>query len=795
MASAAITAEDYSQAQDLFAIFITLRDSEYGNIVEKILKFFASTAIDELAGVKAPRTDVMDLFTTTFSELYGMLPLKPAKSSINLSVKEDMDILDFFINISAERLTKSRETDISNLYSFLFMPIEIQRDDYRNYIESVTPLTIDRLMEGRALKSKANLLRLPVELIGEVMKHIPSQSLPTFALVNSDCRQLARSRQFVEIRFDYSGKSLHLLHTLFYEAIERRQNKNTTSPSLGACVRQVVVATDREWVFQKHGLDSVSINEMFYDSRHVKVKRAAYTYSNYVSLIGAVLATALPHLESLQWFDRCIMQKTVFQSLVKSRVRHLNLHQVHIDESCEVDTGKSIWPLQSLALQMAPNIYPAPSNLTICTSLLRLCSTSLERLDWRSQLNNARHTFGLNSVDYPTFPLLRELRIQYVSSEDDTILRALLPNTGCRIRVLFVDMFHTEASKTFFSSRGRVEALNSLGLRPTGSALEEQYRFVAANPQLTQLYLQDGFPSSFIKERLTPLLRKSFILLTSLSLVWEGTEIDHESLGHISNIDSLEQLHLSSGKQSGSRHDWLINHETMRTYLARLPKLKILSFTRDSYSIGLNDWLLEEYYETYQLNEDIALLNGFLQTNALGQFNAPIQLNAPAQPNALVQPNAAPQAYAPAASMDGEDDSGLDDEDVLWGELVGDEEDQQEETVRMHGSDGESDADESDAENESDDEEEEEEEVSDADDFMNGGLKARKRKWEKEHLDRMLAHGDRYFVEFCSLEWLYLGQIPLIPTTERRAKPTGKGTRDSCSTYLSKAFWWPHGED
>lgn len=66
----------------------------------------------------------------------------------------------------------------------------------------------------------------------------------------------------------------------------------------------------------------------------------------------------------------------------------------------------------------------------------------------------------------------------------------------------------------------------------------------------------------------------------------------------ISFLRALEQIHLSAGNQYGWRHDWLIDHEIMRKYLGRLPSLKRIAFSRDSYNFnGINPSLVESYYE------------------------------------------------------------------------------------------------------------------------------------------------------------------------------------------------------
>lgn len=111
-------------------------------------------------------------------------------------------------------------------------------------MDSNTPLMFDRVMEGRPIAAKASpLLKLPVEVLALVMGHVSSdeQTLASLALVNSDCRQLARSCQFCTVHFDCGPKSSSLLSLLTYETAERSRSRLTKRPSLGACIRSITV--------------------------------------------------------------------------------------------------------------------------------------------------------------------------------------------------------------------------------------------------------------------------------------------------------------------------------------------------------------------------------------------------------------------------------------------------------------------------------------------------------------------------------------------------------------------------
>ena len=110
----------------------------------------------------------------------------------------------------------------------LFMPmLSGGKDEYGKDVVPPLPLSVDRVMENRPLKSTAPLLRLPYEVLGNILSNVDPGSLGDLALVNSDCRQLARSRQFSSICFDYSDSTLALISLLLQEKMSRTRSGNT----------------------------------------------------------------------------------------------------------------------------------------------------------------------------------------------------------------------------------------------------------------------------------------------------------------------------------------------------------------------------------------------------------------------------------------------------------------------------------------------------------------------------------------------------------------------------------------
>ena len=61
---------------------------------------------------------------------------------------------------------------------------------------------------------------MPAEILAEIVNLLgdSKSALANLALVNSDCRQLARTSQFAEVPFDYSAQSKGLFAHLAKEA-------------------------------------------------------------------------------------------------------------------------------------------------------------------------------------------------------------------------------------------------------------------------------------------------------------------------------------------------------------------------------------------------------------------------------------------------------------------------------------------------------------------------------------------------------------------------------------------------
>ena len=99
----------------------------------------------------------------------------------------------------------------------LLMPPSLfnHEDDSGSDVIPPLPLAFDRVNEGRAPSSGSPLFKLPFEILDVIFQNIDSSTLPNLALVNRDCRQLARSRQFASVCLNYSNSTRDLIDLLY----------------------------------------------------------------------------------------------------------------------------------------------------------------------------------------------------------------------------------------------------------------------------------------------------------------------------------------------------------------------------------------------------------------------------------------------------------------------------------------------------------------------------------------------------------------------------------------------------
>lgn len=89
------------------------------------------------------------------------------------------------------------------------------------------------------------IFKVSEECVGQIMSYLGGSDLAALALVDKDCRQLARTRQFSSVLINFSTGSMAILNTLVSEA--RVRAGNPAGPHrwrLGACIRQMSIAVE-----------------------------------------------------------------------------------------------------------------------------------------------------------------------------------------------------------------------------------------------------------------------------------------------------------------------------------------------------------------------------------------------------------------------------------------------------------------------------------------------------------------------------------------------------------------------
>jgi hypothetical protein len=472
-------------------------------------------------------------------------------------------------------------------------------------VPSPLPLSFDTVNEHRPLSTSSqssNLFRLPVELLTYIVQLIPSSSLANFALLNRDCRQLARSRQFTRVRFDYSLRSLDLLRTLIQEAFDRPQkNGLTASPSLGACIRYVKVGILGEHVEARH---AVSLDQSFFDRDELERERMLIEandsfYRTYIPFVRIAIVNALPNLQILEWEDNIFVSRSFFSNLIKSPIQHLKL-RIAVNKEFELDTEalrpNGHWPLRTLCLDLRsfnPPLESVPTTL-ILYSILRACAPTLQDLSWARYLMfspaGPEDKQLLRLIGDIYFPKLRRLKFFGLSPSDFSLFdKTLRSEEGCNIHILETN------SNQQLEKRGLLTSLDTLIWSWYDPEAKLDFDFLKSNPQLIRLSIPSPQRRMHMM-RIVSLLSRSFSRLRSLRLTWNDTFIPGDELRLIGTITSLEQICLSAGEVFGWRHSFQIDHGAIRHNLASLSNLRRIAFDRDTYDTSAEN--PGDYYNT-----------------------------------------------------------------------------------------------------------------------------------------------------------------------------------------------------
>lgn len=225
-------------------------------------------------------------------------------------------------------------------------------------------LLLDRVMDCQARVSECALMKLPADILGNIMELLSDEqeTLRSLALVNSDCRQWARSCQFAHFTFDYSPAAHGLLDRLAEESSARlgdtKKNENLT---IGACIRTVKVKANRQWFAERHPDLSRAYSD-FKAHRRESVPRkvvdelsrpVALEYLKYRESLLAAISTAMPNLRAVDWTDTYAVDDNFLRAILHSPVQHLRLYKISFEDPylIEPPLAPPSLPLRSLSIR------------------------------------------------------------------------------------------------------------------------------------------------------------------------------------------------------------------------------------------------------------------------------------------------------------------------------------------------------------------------------------------------------------------------------------------------------------
>ncbi|RSL94609.1 hypothetical protein CDV31_014239 [Fusarium ambrosium] len=482
------------------------------------------------------------------------------------------------------------------------------------------PLLLDTITRGQQRASRSRLLQMPSEILADIV-HLLSDSkssLANLALVNSDCRQLARSSQFADVTFDYSQRSRGLFAHMALQAVS-----NATGPSITACVRKVTFEVDAT---NLRAANQELFQTVFGDQRirwredRETLQREANEKYTVLRGLSAYAISTMPNLEALIWLDPFPLDRVIFGQFTHSKVKHVKLNGGTMNEPpwpLEPPLTPATWPIRSLDLQFTLSTDYSFGNHNVTdqmsqffTSLFRLCSPTLESLRW-SFMENYPISFGNHVM---SFPHLRELQFDTIQLGSLEILSFF----SCPLRSLhlqFADIISPALPQIHQRHLRDLKAFALPHLPTNSEQCEEIVHFITQHSHLEKLLIHEFCAATdehaHLDRHIIPALASnSFSNLRSLSLAWGGGRFGNSDYPHdvhipkqalltIGNLVSLEQLCLCAGFTAGQQCQWAVDHAELVTCLGKLKKLKKLALVRDTYPIPGGTIDSELYYESF----------------------------------------------------------------------------------------------------------------------------------------------------------------------------------------------------
>lgn len=329
------------------------------------------------------------------------------------------------------------------------------------------------------------------------------------------------------------------------EAVERQQNRrchgHTQKPSLGACVRGVVI---HNW----GGLDEPGYIQNTTKRRKLERQVVSHIKKYHDPNIHSVIQS-LPNLKCLKLSGGTLSQ-SLLNSLVGSTVDTVAL-DVNVTAVCpRMGPGVS-WPVTSLTLKLSASMKSPENRSLYWENILRLCAPTVERLTMshcfpnfhgRKHRRQSPLSFDLK------FPSLTHLDIKWAKFLDPSALESLIL-TSNKLHYLSIDCT-AEMVREFMNRSDGFEPLRTLvaNFEPRGKFFKGMtdmpLSFINKLRDVTSFAFTRAASQALSEQILAEL--RHFPYLEKLLVVWDNACTQEPLLETLSTSvnTSLEELYL-----------------------------------------------------------------------------------------------------------------------------------------------------------------------------------------------------------------------------------------------------------
>ncbi|KAI1314121.1 hypothetical protein F5Y03DRAFT_389602 [Xylaria venustula] len=465
------------------------------------------------------------------------------------------------------------------------------------------PLSLSRAMEGHPISSAASpLFSIPTEILEMIATYVARDKshLASLALVNSGCRQLARTFQFKTVVLNYDSTALSILGLLQKEARHWYLSSNRiTAPSMGTCIRELCVNTSNYWLY-RNGIAPKPLSTTGMTQKQIETERADHLVTllvdNIEYLYWPAVYLVIPRLSNLRYLAieaddvPVALNDELLDCLVGLPIEELRLEGKCIHPLTISPVVRDICPRlkvidvlvwQWVTMEKDPGPFDSSP---FFQALFRSCAATLESVCIGQRVTRKkRYKFEPIHFNSLEFPKLKFLHISYPGTILTSSALSSLTPQGLR----FLCVRYGEPSLVhFLSERGRINTLETLILDADSQPAPEEMaslRFIKSNDQIKTLLMMSPCRDCFIVSALLSIRHHE--TLKKLYVHWFERSISDDSLNALSRLCQVEVLCIGAGAFLGHSHDWFVDHKNIKAHLGHLTTLRRLMFRRDTYQL------------------------------------------------------------------------------------------------------------------------------------------------------------------------------------------------------------------